>query len=350
MKKILLTSLFVFSVFLGSYAQMTVTVGGNIPQLVNNFILTGVSASNITYTGDTNAIGSFTGGSSTNIGLSDGIILSTGVVNGNPGINSTGIDLSNYNNNRPGDSVLNTLVAPWLTYDASVLQFDLIPVGNVLEFQYVFASEEYPEFVGSSFNDVFGFFITGPAPGGTNYQNQNIALIPGSSIPVCINNVNAGLNAMYYVDNSTGTSIVYDGFTTVLLVHASVIPGASYHLKMAVADAGDGVFDSGIFLKAQSMKSYTITDIAENSSTHLNITSNPLQSDGMLNFDLNQAGQYKLNIMDLSWKNVYSASGSCSPGGQQQISLADFYNSCPDGIYVVRLSTDEFTETMKVVK
>ena len=334
----------------GSYAQMTVTAGGNILQLVNNFILTGVSASNVSYTGDTNAIGNFTGGNSTNLGLNDGIILSSGVVNGNPAINSPGSNFANNNNSTPGDSVLNTLVPPWPTYDASVLQFDLVPVGNVLEFQYVFASEEYPEYVGSSFNDVFGFFISGPNPSGGIYSNENIALIPGSNIPVCINNVNAGLNSVYYVDNSAGTSIVYDGFTTVLLVHASVIPGAAYHLKMAVADAGDGVFDSGIFLKAQSMKSYMITDVAENDNTHLTISSNPLQSDGMLKFNVNNGGQYKLNIMDLSGKNIFCTGGTCSNGGQQQVSLSDFYHSCPDGIYVIRLSTDEFTEMMKVVK
>ena len=349
MKKVfVLLGLFILSFH--SFSQMIVTTANTPAQLVSSFILNGVSASNITYAGGTGSLGSFTGGNSTNLGMNEGIILSTGLVNGSPAINSAGSNHASTANNGGSNVLLQSLIPGYTINDASVLEFDLVPVGNMFDFKYVFASEEYPEFVNIGFNDVFGFFISGVNPIGGNYVNENIALIPGSNAPVCIDNVNAVSNAMYYNDNTSGTSIVFDGFTDVMTAQLPVVPGATYHLVIAVGDAGDQIYDSGIFLKAQSMKSYMITDVAENDNTHLTLSSNPLQSDGMLKFNLNNGGQYHLNIMDLSGKNVFSTGGTCSFGGQQQVSLSDFYYSCPDGIYVVRLSTDEFAETMKVVK
>ena len=44
--------------------------------------------------------------------------------------------------------------------------------GDTLRFNYVFASEEYPEFTQpTDYNDVFGFFISGPNINGP-YSND----------------------------------------------------------------------------------------------------------------------------------------------------------------------------------
>ena len=97
-------------------------------------------------------------------------------------------------------------------------------------FRYVFGSEEYNEWVGwFSFNDVFGFFITGPNPMGGQYLNKNIAIVPGTeNIPINILNINNGFsipgvipdgpctNCEYYADNTGGLSLQYDGFTTIM--------------------------------------------------------------------------------------------------------------------------------------
>ena len=153
------------------------------------------------------------------------------------------------------------------TYNATVLSFDFVPFAEIVEFRYVFASEEYPEYVGSQFNDVFGFFISGPGVG----NNVNIARIPGNNQPVTINNVNAVSNSAYFVDNGTGTTgpqngssyyVQYDGFTTVLTARANVICGQTYRIVIAVADVGDGIFDSGIFLEANSFSSPVDVDIS----------------------------------------------------------------------------------------
>ena len=133
----------------------------------------------------------------------------------------------------------------------------------------MFGSEEYGSFTCSNFNDVFGFFISGPG----YVVPKNIALIPGTAIPVCINSVNCGptggntpalCNAItgpgspycpYYVNNSTGVTINYYGMTTTLTAIAAVTPCDTYHLKIGVADASDDVLDSGVFIEAGSLTS-----------------------------------------------------------------------------------------------
>ncbi|MFN6115212.1 MAG: choice-of-anchor L domain-containing protein, partial [Flavobacteriales bacterium] len=149
----------------------------------------------------------------------------------------------------------------------AVLEFDFVTTGDSIKFRYVFGSEEYPEFV-CSFNDAFGFFLSGPGITGP-YTNSaiNIALLPDGVTPVTIDNVNNGdnnnpndpfcpaVNPQYYVDNGTGTTVVYDGFTVVLEAKRQVECGQTYHIKLAIGDALDQAYDSGVFLEAGSFTS-----------------------------------------------------------------------------------------------
>jgi gliding motility-associated-like protein len=217
----------------------------------------GVQVSNITYSGATVAIGSFDG-SSSNIGLQSGIVMTTGNLDyptGPPGPNNStnaGID------NSAGGSALLEQFVNEDTYNATTLQFDFIPQGDTILFRYVFGSEEYKEYVGSTFNDIFGFFISGPNPAGGNYNNKNIAVIPNTNTFVAINNVNHLTNSNYYVDNESpfpGQTVQYDGFTAVLTAVAHVVPCSTYTLKLAIADVGDPFYDSGVFLEAKSFVS-----------------------------------------------------------------------------------------------
>ena len=248
-----------------SFSQLIVNNTMTPTQLVQNVLVgQGVTVSNVTYTGSASAIGSFTSGATaTNLGFPAGVILASGSVNTAVGPNTnTG---AGTNLQQSGDSLLNTLI-PQNTFDAAVLEFDFIPVSDTLKFRYVFGSEEYPEFV-NSFNDVFGFFISGLSPFGGFYTNKNIAIIPGTAnTPVSINNVNNGtsnggpcVNCAYYVNNTGGLTIEYDGLTTVLTAWVKVIPCLPYHIKLAVADAGDGILDSGVFLEANSFMSSAIS-------------------------------------------------------------------------------------------
>jgi len=240
-------------------AQLQTTGGITPNDLVQNILLGGgVQVSNVTLTGSGQAYGAFTA-NNTNLGLNSGILLTTGIIsgpNGPQGPNNrpdAGID-----NNFQGSALLNAefgFTQP--TFNATTLSFNFIPQGDSVAFRYVFGSEEYREFVGSEFNDVFGFFISGPNPAGGNYQNQNIALLPNGT-KVAINNVNHLTNSQYYVDNempSPGVFIQYDGFTRVLTARAKVIPCSTYTIRLAIADVADGIYDSGVFLEAKSFTS-----------------------------------------------------------------------------------------------
>jgi gliding motility-associated-like protein len=256
--------------FISHVNAQLITFPGQTPQsLVQNVLLgSGVSVSNIVFTGQTEAISKFIA-TGTNLGINEGIVLTTGTTKNNSfgpqGPNNqanAGID-----NGALGNPLLTNIIGS-STYNAALLEFDFIPYSDTVRFKYVFGSEEYPEFAppnNSAYNDVFGFFISGPGFVG----EQNIARLQNGAI-VSINNVNAVTNIPFYVANGDGSSspqnssaafIQYDGFTQVLQAVAKVQCGQKYHLKIAVADAGDAVFDSGIFLEANSLSSKTPVEI-----------------------------------------------------------------------------------------
>lgn len=260
--KVLSVAIVICMFQIGANAQLTITSGQTAAWYIQNVLLgSGVTVSNISSTITTNPanIGQFSNGYSTNLNVSAGLILSSGDITLAPGPN-TQQGATGYSGS--GSDAELTAIATDQVYDAAVLEFDFVPVSNVLGFEYVFASDEYPEFVNSTFNDVFGFFVSGPNPAGGNYVNYNIALVPGTTSPVAINNVNNGTastgpctNCQYYYDNTSGTTIEYDGFTTLLNAVCNVIPCQTYHIKLAIGDVGDDAYDSGVFLNAGSFSS-----------------------------------------------------------------------------------------------
>lgn len=248
----------------------TLHVTSNITpqQMVQQVLIGGgVLTSNITYTGASVSRGKFWGGPG-NVGIRDGIILTSGTVDNAPGPNNT--SGKSYIANTAGDPDL-TQIAGVPTYDACVLEFDFVPQSSLVSFRYVFASEEYHEYV-FSYNDVFAFLISGPGITGPYSNNsKNIALLPLSSTPVSINTVNCGsdgncfetcTNCQYFVNNNQNFT-QYDAFTTVLQAWATVIPCETYHIKLAIADGSDGQLDSGVFLEAGSFTSLGISSGVE---------------------------------------------------------------------------------------
>ena len=217
--------------------------------LVYRLLGQGVTVSNISFKGVNHAAGTFGGGTGI-IGFEDGIVLSSGKIASIIGPNnspSTGTI-----NNMPGDPDVAALIPGYLAYDATVLEFDFVPAGNKIIFEYVFGSEEYLEWVGTAFNDVFGFYING----------INQALIPGTSTPVSINNVNHLSNTGYFFDNTTAVfNTQMDGLTAVLKVTADVNPNESNHIKLVIADAGDFIYDSWVMLRAESFVSIPDLDL-----------------------------------------------------------------------------------------
>lgn len=225
------------------------TSNGN--RLVDSIVGPDISVSNITYKGASLASGTFKGGLSSGIGIDSGIILTSGTASLAAGPNNS--NSSGENNLLPEDADLNSLIGEAATYDATVLEFDFETAGGDLSFNYVFASEEYNEYINTKYNDTFGFFVDG----------KNIATIPGTTTPVSVNNVNGGAplgtnatNPEFYNNNDLSDGgffdIEYDGFTDVFTATAPRIGPGTHTIKLAVADTGDSVLDSAVFIEGKS--------------------------------------------------------------------------------------------------
>ena len=237
---------------------MDMATGGVTPTgLVQALVGPGVATSNIAFNGAPVAAGTFSGGTGI-VGFAQGIILGSGNIGSVAGPANIAPDTST-DNLMPGDADLDALVTG-LTQDASVLEFDFeCPTTSVISFQFVFASEEYDEYVNTQYNDVFAFLLNG----------QNIALVPGTTIPVAVNNVNCGnpyipgggTNCALYVTNDCNSLVLgypcaglgteMDG-KTILFSATGTLRTGSNHIKLAIADRGDGVYDSNVFIRGES--------------------------------------------------------------------------------------------------
>ncbi|MFN0031436.1 MAG: choice-of-anchor L domain-containing protein [Flavobacteriales bacterium] len=278
------------------HAQLVTGNTMTIEQYVQDVLLgQNVSVSNVTFNGTSaNVINMQVGefdGSSSNISIESGFMMSTGSVLTAQGPVDffSSSNAGNYAGTDPdlvtlaGSSGITTTVNDWC-----IIEFDFVPLGDTLRFNYVWASEEYPEYVaqgGTTFNDFFGFFLSGPGISGSFLNNaENIALIPGTNVPVSIGNLNNGnANAgpcdycEYYIQDFEGgycqtTDPVYndpyymsyDGYTTTLTAIGIVQCGLTYHIKLAVADGGDGGFDSAVFLERDSFSSNLVVQVELN--------------------------------------------------------------------------------------
>ena len=266
-----------------SIAQFTIQTNKTPQQLVEEVLLgEGISVSNITYTGSALSIGKFTNTVSPTLNLDSGIILSTGRVIDIASANT--IPNMQYSTFSGTDNTLQSLLPTSPIFDATVLEFDFIAISDSIEFQFALGSEEYSEWLGSAYNDVFGFFVTGANPNGGNYTDYNVALIPGTTTAVSTNTINNGVNNIgpcvncnYYINNTNGTEIQFDGLTAVITGKLMIIPCQTYHIKIAIADGGDHSYDSGIFLSASSFSSM---GIKTNLSIYSNVFSGNTISEG----------------------------------------------------------------------
>jgi hypothetical protein len=247
-------------------AQLTIDDGLTAEEMVAFICGSGVTFSNASYTGAEHASGKFQEELSVNLGISEGVLLTSGDANTAIGPNQYPGGVNTNNNNMPGDPDLdNLLVGDIISLDASVLEFDFIPSSDTILLRYVFASEEYPDFVTSSYNDIFAFMVSGPNPLGGTYDKYNIALIPGTEQAVSIHNVNGTTNQEYYRSNHNASiefpiNVNYNGFTVVLTGILHVVACEEYHIKFAIGDGSprlgsDRAYDSGVFLEANSFSS-----------------------------------------------------------------------------------------------
>jgi len=231
-------------------AQINVYPGTSVTpgMMVENITGKGIEYENIQFQGANNSRGTFTNGLTTNLGISSGIFICSGNGYNIPGPNNSGS--AGTNNGMPGHPLL-TSITITTTYDAAVLAFNFYPESDTILIKYVYGSEEYPG--GNLYSiDVFGFFVSGPNPAGGLYNNRIIARIPDTSANYSVYD--------YMYSNWNGQTLQYDGFTTVLSAGLPVIPFESYHILLGVADVGDGIYDSGVFIEENSLMSPGPTD------------------------------------------------------------------------------------------
>ncbi len=288
-----------------SFGQLN--LGGNDPQDLVAHALSGsgVSIANVQYTGSPDAIAYFSANNIENMPYNSGFLMTTGSKYYAQGPNDTinaGID-----NQTPGLALFNNFFNA-TSYNASVIEFDLVPSGTVLKINYIFASEEYtgPNITPAyAFNDAFGIFISGAGITGT----QNIARLPNTS-PVSTRTINPSTNSQYFVYNGNGSEAPYDGSDQYLQYNglsvpltastSNLTPGSSYHIIMVVADAGNAVLDSGVFLEEGSITA----GIGENAlDNFVSITYNSLNQQATI-----QVNEYQENlvysIVDLSGQTM----------------------------------------------
>ncbi len=228
-----------------------------------------VSFSNVTYIGDPLQMGFMDGGDGTIFSVDAGVVLCT---DGARDITEAPATLTS---DVDGDADLLTIansVPPLIgesfsvsgANDLCILEFDFVPAGDEINFNYVFGSDEYEVWVNSSFNDVFAFFLSGPditgpyaAPAAFPNGSVNIAFVPDSDpeLPITISSVNSSINSEYYIDNQDNTDIQVNGFTTSFTAGYSVVCGETYHIKLAIADGSDGSLKSIVVLEENSFTS-----------------------------------------------------------------------------------------------
>jgi gliding motility-associated-like protein len=300
--KILFPILLSFGLSSQSFGQyITVSENKTVNELVEDILINSPCANvtNISVTGfnqgSGDSYGYFTAGTSA-FPFADGIILSSGRAASAIGPNS-GILSEGPANGWPGDNDLNTALDVTNSKNATILEFDFQPVSNKISFEYIFASEQYltnPTEFQCGFTDGFVFLLK---EANTSNTYQNLAVIPGTTIPVKVNTVRGpgticppenefffgGFNGFEHPTN-------FNGQTKTLIAQANVIAGITYHIKIVVADQGNEKYDSAIFLKGGSFNIGVNLD-----EDRLFATQNPLCDGGkiILNGTVSGASNYK---------------------------------------------------------
>lgn len=264
---------------------VTSAEGQNVENFVrSNFLGDGVHVFNVKFNNTPGSIakpqiGTFQSNGFTGAQMNEGIVLTTGHVSVAEGPNDNGHAaqaVSNY-----FSDPLMTVVSSGNIRSCATLDFDLVCLSDHVSFTYCFGSEEYPEFVGSTFNDVFAFFLSGTDPSTGLYTTRNIALVPGSvseeypdGIAVAINSVNSGVTGSsgstgtnihpefshYYVENAEGADgVQYNGYTMKLMAEGNLVPCEVYHMHISICNIGDLNRDSGVMLEGHSLSSPSVT-------------------------------------------------------------------------------------------
>lgn len=233
-----------------SGVEIPIDRGASATEMAQTIFGDGVTVIGASYTGDRDSSGIYTNGDS----------ISPGVTPGDTGVMFSTGDLRGFTNNNffqsnqsastttssSGPNGVNDFdnAAGSRTFDASYLDVDFIPTGDVMTMQFVFASEEYPEFATGAFQDFFGVWVNG------NFVPLSIG--DGDIDP---NNLNAGSNGNLFIDNTADQfNTEMDGFTATLTLTMPVNADEVNSIRIGIADVTDSNYDSTVMIAADSVQ------------------------------------------------------------------------------------------------
>ena len=241
--------------------SMALNIKNNVPQdeLLSHLLKQAITVENVKINCDDRAMGVFQNAGD-DLGIKKGLILTSGLAANAKGPNNKNVSFAF---NTSGDSDLDSLSAllsdsTWVkSFDACVIELDVVPYGENISYKYLFGSEEYPEFSTSEFNDIFALLISGKDIQGLPAisNKKNMAIIPNTDDFVEIRSINPYKNWQYYHSNYLGKELQYDGLVYdslginhYMVANQTVTPCDTYHLKFAIADRLDSIYDSGVFI------------------------------------------------------------------------------------------------------
>ncbi len=295
------------------FAQLDTKKVTNAQELVDNLLgeAKNISISNPTITPQKQAFATFNLNLKYNKFMKAGIIMSTGLAENAKGPNKQSNKTSQIN--FISDKDINRIADQKGCYDTALFEFDLVSETDQIQFNYVFASEEYPEYVYKNVNDVFIFLVTNTQ----DNTSENIAVLNGDkNTPITIDHINHQKNSEYYISNALfnkdllqqkddiktielAYTFQYDGFTKKLIATAKIEPYVKYHFKLGISDVGDQNFDSAIFLEANSLRS-------NGENPNLNETINTFKNEISLDFNIS----FEDNSARLKGDNSYLILGT----------------------------------------
>ena len=274
-------------------AQVEVNSTLTPEQYVNDVLLgTGVEATNVQFTGSPMQIGEITGFDPADFPIEAGLILSTEVANNPANVDDGCVDdFIDDNLEVSGDADLLSIansVPPLIgqnfavssVNDVCAIEFDFVATGDTIRFNYVFGSDEYLAWINSQYNDIFGFFLSGPGINGPYADNAiNLAEVPGSDpqLAITISSVNNVTNSAYYIDNPANDVLCQNGYTVKLTAESEVECGETYHIRLAIADGSDTALESIVILESGSFESNSVVEVDLNINVGADlVTDNPV--------------------------------------------------------------------------
>ncbi len=355
--------------WLPAQAQFEYNAELTAEELVADFFNSGVlvDVSNITFNGvagtDTvsEQLAYFSGGNSAGFSIDEGVTISTGYALHAFDPDTFGIAF--YETDFQDVDMLSISQGATINH-CGILEFDAVINADAVAFNYVFASNEYPGFTCSVFNDAFGLFISGPGIEGP-FSNgaENIATIPDSDTPIAINTVNSGIpstgdptnceeanpnwqdDTIYFVNNTNGdydSDLTLPGYTVNLEAYKEIIFGEQYHFKLAICDVMDGALDSGVFLEAGSFEGRLISDVQDYLPYDLSIFPNPAENEIQIESEV-LAGN-TLQVFDIYGKLVKNEFINQSENARVDV------NDLEAGIYILQVSNqDQILAAQKLV-